>query len=234
VRKLFYSVAALALLSGCSTSSQYSSSHLNTKISTSKLAEIAQMSGDSSAAESIYATAAQENASDAEAQLNYANVLVQQNRISEARRILSSRIASVRNPQMLHGPLGSLYVLTGDAQLAVTEFDAALSSDSHNVRWLTNKAIALDLLKQHTEAQALYRKALAASPDDPIVISNLGLSLALSGQKEEATKVMAALGGQELMPRIRNNYDVVRAANGDTTGGNEQTFRLAKAMATSG
>ena len=94
--------------------------------------------------------------------------------------------------------------------------------------------IALDLLKQHTEAQALYRKALAASPDDPIVISNLGLSLALSGQKEEAAKVMSALRGQELMPRIRNNYDVVRAANGDITGGNEQTFRLAKAMDTKG
>ena len=232
MRKLFYSVATLALLSGCGVSSQQT--HLNTKISTSKLAEIAQMSGDPSAAESIYATAAQENPADAEAQLNYANVLVQENRISEARRILSSRIGSVRNPQTLHGPLGSLYVLTGDAQLAVAEFDAALSGDSRNVRWLTNKAIALDLLKQHTEAQALYRKALAASPDDPIIISNLGLSLVLSGQKEEAAKVMATLGGQDLMPRIRNNYDVVRAANGDTSGGNEQTFRLAKAMDTKG
>ena len=69
------------------------------------------------------------------------------------------------------------------------------------MRWLTNKAIALDLLKQHTQAQELYKQALADSPGDPVILSNYGLSLALSGNKAEANKVIAPLIGQaDLMP----------------------------------
>jgi len=205
--KLLYSVAALALLSACGTQSPH-----NTKISSTKLAEIAAMSGDPAAAESIYATAANENPRDAQAQLDYANTLVQRNQINEARRVLASRISSVRDPGLLHGPLGSIYVLTGEAQQAVTEFDAALSSDSNNVRWVTNKAIALDLLKQHAPAQDLYRKALTMAPGDPIILSNYGLSLAMSGQKDEANKVIAPLVGQsDLLPRVKNTLEAVRS-----------------------
>jgi len=205
--KLLYSVALVGLLAACGTQS----SHLNTKVSSAKLAEIAALSGDAGAAESIYATAAQDNPSDAKAQLDYANVLVQGNKINDARRVLASRIGSVRDPSSLHGPLGSIFVLTGEAQQAVAEFDAALAHDSRNVRWLTNKAIALDLLKQHTQAQDLYRKALAESPGDPTIVSNYGLSLALSGNKDEAARVIAPLVNQaDLMPRVKNTLDAIR------------------------
>src|SRR6476469_7512939 len=98
--KLLYSVALVGLLAACGTQS----SHLNTKLSSAKLAEIAAMSGDSGAAESIYATASQDNPRDAAAQLAYANSLVQQNKISEARRVLASHISTVRDASSLHGP----------------------------------------------------------------------------------------------------------------------------------
>jgi Flp pilus assembly protein TadD len=207
MKKLLYSVAIASLLAACGSPS----THLNTKISSTKLAEIAAMSGDAGAATSMLATAAQDNPRDAQAQLDYANALVQQNNISEARRVLASRIGQVRDASLLHGPLGSIYVLTGEAQQAVTEFDAALSSDRSNVRWITNKAIALDLLNRHGEAQALYKQALTSTPNDPIILSNLGLSLALSGQKDEAMRVIAPIANNgDLLPRVKNTIDLVR------------------------
>jgi len=209
MKKLFYSVAMMGLLAACG--SPQMSSHNHT-IPSAKLAEIAAMSGDPVAAEQMYATAAQDRPRDADAQLTYANALVSSNKINEARQVLANGIQKVSNPAILHGPLGSLYVLTGETQQAVVEFDAALSADHNNVRWLTNKAIALDMLSRHGDAQALYKLALASTPNDPIILSNYGLSLALSGQKDEALRVMAPLSGQtNLSPRIANTIEMVRS-----------------------
>ena len=78
---------------------------------------------------------------------------------------------------------------------------------------LVNKAIALDILRLHGEAQGLYRHALALAPGDPVISNDLAVSLLLSGQPEEARRILLALGDMTGLPeRIRNNLGVMDAA----------------------
>ena len=53
--------------------------------------------------------------------------------------------------------------------------------------------IALDRLSRHAEAQDVYRKALQRDPTDFVVLSNLGLSLGLSGRTDEGIRILREL-----------------------------------------
>jgi Flp pilus assembly protein TadD len=201
------------------------------------VAEAAAASGDYGMAESILARAADAAPSDATLQLRYADVLLKQNKITQAHDLLAKRIGRVSDPQMLHGALGALDVLQGEPAQAIAEFDAVRGDDS---RWTLNKAVALDILGRHDEAQVLYRRALASQPDDSVVINDLALSLMLSGRKADAASVLAPLASRtDLTPRIQGVMGVLRAANGDLAGahqvigtaiGDDQLLRLANAL----
>ena len=184
-----------------------------------RVAQAAEESGDMGLAEQMYSQASAAAPSDAAAQLRYADVLMRRGRINEARELLSSHMKTVSDPLQLHDGLGSIYVLTGDPARAITEFDAVLRTRPNDIRALVNKAIGLDLLGRHGDAEALYRQALALSPDDQVVINDLAMSMLLAGRPQEAEQVAAPLRDRtDVMPRIRTGLGVVLAANGDVTG----------------
>jgi Flp pilus assembly protein TadD len=170
-------------------------------------------------AEQLYAQASAAAPADAAAQLRYADILMRRGRTNEARDLLSKHMQTVSDSLELRDGLGSIYVLTGDPSRAITEFDAVLTSKPNDIRAVVNKAIALDLLGRHSDAQALYRQALASSPDDQVIINDLALSMLLAGHPQEAEQVTAPLRGQtDVMPRIRTGLGIVLAANGDVAG----------------
>ena len=184
-----------------------------------RVAQAAEDSGDLALAEQIYAQASAAAPTDAAAQLHYADVLMRRGRTNEARDLLTRHLRTVSDPLQLRDGLGSIYVLTNQGALAVIEFDAVLATRPNDIRAVVNKAIALDLLGSHADAQTLYRQALALSPDDPVVINNLALSMLLAGRPQEAEQVAAPLRSQpDIMPRIRTGLGVVLAANGDVAG----------------
>ena len=124
--------------------------------------------------------------------------------------------------------------------MAITELDAAAAADPGNTRWVIDKAIALDLLSRHAEAQALYRQALATDPDDVIATNDLAVSLALSGHRSEAASVAGPLAERSDLPqRVVFTGTVLRAANGEDTsaareamgpGEYDHALQLAKVM----
>lgn len=205
-----------------------------------RVAQAAVASGNLQLGESIYASASAAAPSDTDVQLGYADVLVRLNKFHQAHSVLSDHLKTVKSPQLLCGPLGAIDVIQGEAARAIKEFDTAIAADHGNMRWVVDKAIALDMLGRHADAQGLYSQALAAEPDDVITINNLALSLALSGQKTEATSIASSLAGRSDLPeRVTLTYDVLRAADGenistvrDTMGpGNyEHVLQLAKAI----
>ena len=211
--------------------------------STQRVAQAAVESGDLAMAEQLYAQASAASPSDAAAQLRYADILMRRGRTNEARELLRTHLQTVSDPLQLHDGLGSIYVLTGDPAHAIPEFDAVLAGKPNDVRALVNKAIALDLLGRHSDAQILYRQSLALVPDDPAVINDLALSMLLAGRPQEAEQVAAPLRSQpDIAPRIRAGLGVVLAANGDVAGARalagaqaseEQLVGLAKAAAAS-
>lgn len=238
-------IAALSFtVSACSQSNSERGPTQLTGEAGQRVAQAAEESGDFGLAEQLYAQASAAAPNDSAAQLRYASVLVRRGRTNEARDLLSRHLQTVSDPLALHDGLGSIYVLTGEPARAIAEFDLVLATRSTDIRAVVNKAIALDLLGRHSDAQALYRQALSLSPDDPVVINNLALSMLLAGHPQEAQQIAAPLRSQpDIMPRIRAGLGVVLAANGDVVGARDlaagsqatesQLIELAKAAAAS-
>lgn len=201
------------------------------------IAQAAEESGDYSMAESILARASSAAPSDPMIQLRYADVLLKQRKLSQARDVLERHLKTVTDPQMLHGALGAIYVVQGDPGQAIIEFDAAKPDDP---RWLLDRAVALDTLHRHDDAQVLYRRLLASDANDVAVITDFALSLMLAGRPTEAMQVAAPLVGRtDLPPRARASLGAVMAASGDlkgaqgtvgTTVSEQQLIRIAEAV----
>jgi Flp pilus assembly protein TadD len=181
-----------------------------------RVAQAAEKSGDYALAESMYAAAADADPKDADVQLRYADALVRHGEIRRARDLLLRRMTTVSDRTKLQRGLGAIYAMAGEPAEAIVEFDKVLAADPGDVSALVNKAVALDLLGRHGEAQKLYRQVLKDSPDDPVVISDLALSTALAGQVREAEALLAPLENDDnVSKRIKTNLAIVHAANGD-------------------
>jgi Flp pilus assembly protein TadD len=63
-----------------------------------------------------------------------------------------------------------------------------------------DKGVALELLGRHTDAQDLYRQALAVSPIDVSIRNDLALSLMLQGRRQEAQAVLQEIGETDDAP----------------------------------
>ncbi len=126
---------------------------------------------------------------------------------AEAYRRILSRDASPTREQLHTARLavGRADLAAGrgkEAEAIYTTLAAANSSDPVGYNGL---AIALDQQDRHSEAQAAYRKALAIA-DTAATRSNLGLSLAMSGNVADALAIMRpAMAEASEIPRIRHN-----------------------------
>jgi Flp pilus assembly protein TadD len=201
-----------------------------------RVALAAEQSGDFPLADTMYAEAATENPTDASAQMRYADVLLRQGKVTEARDLLLRHIGTVSDPTQLQSGLAAIDVLSGEAARALAEYDKLLAVDPNDMRLVVNKAVALDMLGRHEEAQTLYRRALYATPDDPVVISDFALSLVLSGKTREASALVAPLrDADNVSARVRNNIAVVLAAGGKSGAtsserGNSAIAQIAQAL----
>ena len=103
----------------------------------------------------------------------------------QARDAYRSAVALDANNVAAQIGLGRTLV-RADPQGAENHFLAALARQPDSVVALNNLGIARDLQGRHAEAQQAYRKALAIAPEMADVKTNLGLSLALAGQANQA------------------------------------------------
>lgn len=180
------------------------------------VAMAAEASGDNQMAMQIYATAVAKNPSDTKAVVLYARSLVNARRISLARELLTRQLQAQPGQPQLARELATIDVLQGQPAAALPRFDMALAKDPNDVRALVNKGIALDMLGNHAEAQALYRRADAITPEDPAIRSNMAMSLMLAGRSADAAQTLQNVAeGPVAVPRIRNNMAVVAASQGD-------------------
>jgi Flp pilus assembly protein TadD len=73
----------------------------------------------------------------------------------------------------------------------------------------------LDQLGRHAEAQRLYSTALKIVPDEPAILSNLGLSYALMKDLKRAEVTLRrALEQSESNPKVRQNLALVVGLQG--------------------
>jgi Flp pilus assembly protein TadD len=88
----------------------------------------------------------------------------------------------------------------GKAEDAAFALARAEANGQNDWRLLSVIGVTMDTLDQHKPAQDYYRKALALSPDNPKILSNMGLSYILEGKPalaEQTLREAAALPGAD-------------------------------------
>ncbi len=216
IRRSAWIIASLISVSGCAHPRSAYSPAIN---STTRLhvAEAAEQAGDYTLATSMYAAASKAAPTDGGVQLRFADFLVRRGQYAAAHDLLQSDLKAVDDPRPLRRGLAAIDTLRGDPARALAEYDLLARSDPGNARLVVDKAVTLDLLGRHADAQALYRQVLQAHPQDLVCLNDLALSLALSGRKSAAQALIAPISGRDdLRPRIRNTIGIILAANGDT------------------
>ena len=89
------------------------------------------------------------------------------------------------------------------------------SPDNPNWSVVSTRGSIADQMGDHQEAQALYETALKLSPGEPSVLSNLGLSYALSHDPRRAEQVLReACANPRADMRERQNLALVLALQG--------------------
>jgi tetratricopeptide (TPR) repeat protein len=103
----------------------------------------------------------------------------------------------------------------GHYRQALDVLERAHAPGEPDWRILSVQGAALDQLGRHDEAQRYYGTALRIAPDEPSVLSNLGLSYALSKDLVRAEGALRRAAGQPRVDaRVRQNLALVMGLQG--------------------
>ncbi|HET9717523.1 MAG TPA: tetratricopeptide repeat protein [Pseudolabrys sp.] len=147
-----------------------------------------------------------ENPGDADAAISYAQALRATDQRAQAVAVLEQ--ASIRNPRSmpLLGAYGRALADAGQYQKALDTLERAHTPDSPDWRILNAQGAVLDQMGRHAEAQRHYSAALKIIPDEPSVLSNLGLSYLLTKDLKKAELTLRrAVAQANAGPKVRQN-----------------------------
>jgi Flp pilus assembly protein TadD len=146
------------------------------------------------------------NHKDADAALAYGKALRARGQRAQAVAVLQeAAIANPGNRALLAG-LGRALADNGDFQEAFDVLSRAHSPDNPDWRILSAQGATLDQLGRYDEARQYYASALKIAPDEPSVLSNLGLSYVLSKDLPKAEETLRRANGHaDADPRVRLN-----------------------------
>jgi Flp pilus assembly protein TadD len=155
------------------------------------------------------------NPGDAEAAMTYARALRATEQRAQAVAVLQQ--ASMRNPRnmQLIGAYGRALADAGDYGEALDALERAHTPDNPDWRILNAQGAVLDQMGRHREAQRHYSAALKIMPNEPSVLSNLGLSYALEKQLKRAEGTLRkAVAQPGAKPKVRQNLALVVGLQG--------------------
>jgi Flp pilus assembly protein TadD len=155
------------------------------------------------------------NPTDPEAAVKYAQALRGNGQRSQAVAVLEQ--ASIQNPKHvgLLGAYGRALADVGNYKQALDVLSRSHTPDQPDWRILSVQGAVLDQMGRHEDAQRYYGTALRIVPDEPSVLSNLGLSYALSKDLVRAESTLRrAAGHSSGDPRVRQNLALVIGLQG--------------------
>lgn len=157
------------------------------------------------------------NPKDADVALHYGKALRAAGQRAQAVAVLEqASIADPGNKALLAG-YGRALADNGNFLLAFEVLGRAHSPEDPNWRILSAQGAALDQLGRYDEARQYYASALKIVPDEPSVLSNLGLSYLLSKDLAKAEETLRrAHAGAASDQRIRSNLALVVGLQGHT------------------
>src|SRR6266850_1922762 len=181
-----------------------------------KQADEARKAGDLDAAMPLYGRALQAKPDGIEAKLGLGQVYLSAGAPDEAAALFRDVLDKKTSDQTARRGLAMALISMGQPDLAERQLEAALLADGRDYRTLNAYGVVLDMTGRHAEAQASYRQGIELAPDYLPLRNNFGLSLAISGQPEEAIGQLAPLAtSRDADGRVRQNLALAYAMNGD-------------------
>jgi Flp pilus assembly protein TadD len=211
--RLLASAAVTAILAaglgGCQTMSDITGSV------TSKAEPGPSAEADPRRAVDAYGERYRANPKDADAALRYGQALRTTGQRSQAVAVLEqATIAHPGNKALLAG-YGRALADNGNFQQAFDILSRAHTPENPDWRILSVQGTVLDQLGRHDEARRYYASALKIVPEEPSVLSNLGLSYVLSKDLPKAEEVLRrAYGNGNADTRVRQNLGLVVGLQG--------------------
>jgi Flp pilus assembly protein TadD len=163
----------------------------------------------------VYGQQYRADPSNVDLTLRYAQALRTAGQRAQAVAVLQK--ASIEHPQnkAVLGAYGRALAEAGDYNQALTVLDRAHTPDQPDWHILSAQGAVLDQMGRHAEAQRYYLTALKIVPDEPSVLSNLGLSYALSKDLKDAEATLRRAAAQRPVdPRVRQNLALVVGLQG--------------------
>jgi Flp pilus assembly protein TadD len=155
------------------------------------------------------------NPKDVDAALQYAKALRATGQKSQAVAVLEKATMDQPGNKALLGGYGRALADNGNFQQAFDILSRAHTPADPDWRVLSAQGSALDQLGRHEEARQYYDSALKIVPEDPSVLSNLGLSYLLSKDLPKAEEALRrANGNKDADPRVRLNLAMVVGLQG--------------------
>jgi Flp pilus assembly protein TadD len=209
--RLFASAAVTAILAaglgGCQTMSDITGS-VTSKAEASHDADPRQQA-------EAYGEHYRANPKDAEAAMAYGKALRATGQRAQAVAVFEQATIAHPGDKALLAGYGRALADNGNFQQAFDILTRAHSPDNPDWRILSVQGTVLDQLGRHDEARRYYATALKIVPEEPSVLSNLGLSYVLSKDLPTAEQTLRrAYGSAKADARVRQNLALVIGLQG--------------------
>ncbi|WP_164738301.1 tetratricopeptide repeat protein [Frigidibacter oleivorans] len=204
-----------ALLAGCQPVTTESGARPGTE--TEQVAQAAYSIGDYQEAARLYERASAADPGSVSALLGLGRTYMAMGQTARAGNALNRASDLAPRNTEVRNELGHLALNRMHPREAIEEYDAVLAIDRRNLTALTGKAVALDFLSRHAEAQVVYRQALQTYPTNFALLSNYALSQVLSGDIGGGIALMEELLRDPAEgPAVRSNMAIAYALDGRT------------------
>ena len=155
-----------------------------------QVADSAERSGDYGSALQYYEQLHRKNSADIDALLGYARNLRYTGSPGRGAQLLEDSLEDgPENPRIL-SELGRAQLSAGSYKRAISTLSDAVEIGGGDWRTYVALGIAQDQLGQHDRARLSYGAALSLSPDNAVILTNMGLSRALAGNLKEGISLL--------------------------------------------
>ncbi len=155
------------------------------------------------------------NPGEKTASINYARALRALTRYSQAAAVMQAATVKAPRDMELFSAYGKALADAGQLQQAADVLSRAYTPERPNWSDMSVQGSVADQLGDHVKAQDFYQNALKIAPGEPTILSNLGLSYALTKQLTLAEQVLRqAADSPRADARVRDNFALVLALEG--------------------
>ena len=156
-----------------------------------------------------------ENPKDRTVELNYASALRRLGRTDQAVAVLER--AAIYHPEDrdVQAAYGKALADAGQLDRGLEILKRAERPDQPDWRLVSSEAAIMDQMGRHDEARGLYQQALQLAPNEPSVLSNLGMSYLIAGNLPEAERYLRlAVAQPNADSRVRQNLALAVGLSG--------------------